>query len=224
MNPKLLNQLCKKLKVMPSQVAWNEEIFLEYQLVLTHLDDEIGQVLLKYLLVEHTDNFRPATSILMAVASHYASPLPLASEVYRELKELAVQYGENCKVHPDNPNVTLPGTPTFSSPIVAEIVERLGGWGDVCKWSRFDGNTSLSSIVYMKLSELAQEWYSAVRKQLLLPAEQRDRKYFPQKQEVPILPERKLPVIISATQSKSLVPMPETTRKAIEALKTTRRE
>lgn len=156
---------------------WSDRLRPVYALALRNLDDDTGKRAVEYAVLHET--WRPAPARLLEIAAEIASPIPDAEAVYGEIARKVQTEGVYARPHPDRPSIKLEGPPPFSHPIVERIVHYCGGWPMICN-GESNFAEGLKKQVRGAHDSVSAEWREKVKRQLTLPAVQRDRRMFPQ--------------------------------------------
>lgn len=181
------------LSTMPAGASqrWDDAARQVYGLVLRRLDDATARAAVEHAVL--SEAWRPSAARLLEIAAERASRIPDAEETCAEIVRL-MKPGSCAEpiVWDEAKNTWRPPhpgeTPTthlrvsvprcYSHPVVARVVEYLGGWSAVA-----DGECSDASLhrrVVEAHASVSQRWREQVLEQLTLPAVERDARYFPE--------------------------------------------
>ena len=173
------DQCMDMLRVMPSSAAQDakwDDLKKLYSIALLRLQDGDAKMAVEWSALN--EKWRPSPARLLEIAAEQASPVPDAETVYAEIVRQVQTEGLYARPHPDRPSIKLEGPPPFSHPIVEKIVHYCGGWPMVCN-GESNYAEGLKKQVRGAHESVSADWRENVKAQLMLPAEQRNMRFFP---------------------------------------------
>lgn len=170
-SPLTVKESLRRLRLMRGSFVWNKEHAEEYALAMLYWWDDLATRAIDEVYNipdEKGECWRPAVGELNAIAARIASPLPNVGDLWQEFL-----YRQG----------TWTGSrePSWSHPVLFNIVRRLGGWKIVSESRPHLSETYTPQWWHTRFTEAfavcEREWYRQVIKQLQRPDSERDRRY-----------------------------------------------
>jgi len=141
---------------------WNAQ-WMIYDLVISRWSESLTRRVVQHAAL--TCEWRPSPAKLREIAATLESPFPSADLALDEMLTLLRRFGSNAAPHPkfpNRPNILGPGAPTFTHPLIAAAIRRLGGWETICDGEAQYQEGGLQGAFRAVYDRAAEEWKGKV--------------------------------------------------------------